>query len=255
MPDGFKYVKTSMYADDAKLYAPILNTDSYNKIQCDLDILASWCQSWRLRLNAEKCFLLHYLPQNRPSNYPDYQINGVDLQRKQQTNDLGIVVSDNLKFHDQVMLSCKKATREINRIKRTFSSRNPEFLSNMYKMFVRPHLEYCVQVWNPVYSGDIEAMEKTQNRFTRLLRHGNIMAPEERNQVLNIQDHRTRRLRGDLIYIYKMFDSGLFLPAIDTRTRGHSKKLQMQQYRNNIRKHTFALYSAVFLFGTNFLRT
>ena len=241
MPNGFEYVRTAMYADDAKLYAPVTDHHSCQRIQNDLDTLASWCQKWRLRLNAGKCFLLHYVPQNRTSINPQYKICDVVLQRKPQTSDLGIIVSENLKFHDQVQQSCKKATREINRIRRTFSSRNPEFLSTMFKMFVRPHLEYCVQVWNPVYGGDIETMEKTQNRFTRLLRHGIMMSLNERNLALNLQDHKTRRTKGDLIYIYKMYDCGFFIPVGDTRTRGHSKKLKIQQSRNNIRKHSFSI--------------
>ena len=80
----------------------------------------------------------------------------------------------------------------------------------MFTMYVRPHLEYCVQVWNPEYIGDKLRMEKVQNRFTRLLRQGRVMSPRERNEVLGITSHEVRRLRGDLIYIYKMFDSDLF---------------------------------------------
>ena len=111
----------------------------------------------------------------------------------------------------------------------------------MYKIYVRPHLEYCVQAWNPVYSGDIKLMEKVQDRFTKMLRHGPVLSPRERNEILNITDHRTRRLRGDLIHIYKLLSyESLFTPVRDPRTRGHDKKLEVPQARNNIRGHSFA---------------
>ena len=61
-----------------------------------------------------------------------------------------------------------------------------------------------------------------------MLRHGSIMSPVERNQALGITTHQTRRQRGDLIYIYKMFESGMFTRAINSRTRGHSKKLRQE---------------------------
>ena len=243
MPQIFEYVNTSLYADDAKLYASANSTEDIVKIQKDLDKLASWCEEWRLRLNVQKCFFLHYVPQKKTSCYPDYNINGIELQRKQETSDLGIMVSDNLKFHSQVSQACKKATREINRIRRTFISLSPDFLSNMFEVFVRPHLEYCVQVWNPVYVGDIEMMEKVQNRYTRLLRHGNILTHEQRNKLLNITSHQTRRLRGDLIYTYKLLNSTLFTPSYETRTRGHTKKISVELSRNNIRMHSFAVRS------------
>ena len=150
-----------------------------------------------------------------------------------------------MKFHDQVLNCCKKATNEINRIKRTFHSRSPEFLGSMFKLYVRPHLEYCVQVWSPVYSGDVDTIEKVQNRFTRLLRHGNFMSPAERNLALKITDHKTRRLRGDLIYIYKMFDSPLFTESMERRTRGHSRRLVQERTTNNIRKHSFSVRSVI----------
>ena len=120
-----------MYADDAKLYAPITDRDSVSRVQDDLDALSEWCKTWRLRLNAQKCFLLHYVPQGRIAQVPQYQIDGTDLERKDKVTDLGIEINENLKFHDQVLKSCKKATNEINRIKRTFHSRSPEFLSSM----------------------------------------------------------------------------------------------------------------------------
>ena len=112
----------------------------------------------------------------------------------------------------------------------------------MYKTYVRPKLEYCGQVWNPVYVGDSTMMEKVQNRMTKMLPRGAQISPEERNSILKITDHRTRRLRGDLIYIFKMFENQNLLPrAIENRTRGHNKKLLVQNANNNHRKHSFAM--------------
>ena len=117
------------------------------------------------------------------------------------------------------------------------------FLASMYKMHVRPKLEYCVQTWNPVYAGDIDMIEKVQNRFSRLLPHGSILSPQERNRVLGITSHQTRRLRGDLILMYQLIDNNrnMFQRSVDSRTRGHCKKLAVQHSNNNLRNHSFAL--------------
>ena len=107
-------------------------------------------------------------------------------------------------------------------------------------MHVRPQMEYCGQTWDPVYSGDTIKMEKVQNRFTKLLRHGRVMTPAERNEALGITDHKTRRMRGDLIYMFKlMHNENLFTIASDGRTRGHSRRLRTNISRNNLRKHSF----------------
>ena len=242
LPNCLQYCKRSMYADDAKIYAPLTDTDSRSLIQRDLDALDRWCSTWRMRLNVQKCFALHYKPIGRESGSPHFNIGGTPLVNKTSTLDLGIIMSNDLKFHEQVSNACSKANKEINNIRRTFVSRNPAFLSEMFKIFVRPQMEYCISLWNPVYSRDVDKLEKVQNRFTRLLRYGTTMTPSERNAALGITDHQSRRARGDLISVYKLFDSGeLFNNMAGERTRGHSKKLRVDTSNNNIRQHSFAV--------------
>ena len=194
-----------------------------------------------MNLNIGKCFFLHYVPQNTNGSYPSYHLGGAALERRTTASDLGVVIHDSLKFHNQVDNACKNASRQINTIRRCLKSRNPKFLESMFKIYVRPHLEYCNQVWNPVNRRDIVAIEKVQNRFSKLLPQSRTMEPPERNRRLNLTSHETRRKRGDLIYMFKMYESGLFTPSGESRTRGQSKKLSVERTNNNIRKHSFAI--------------
>ena len=51
------------------------------------------------------------------------------------------------------------------------------------------------------------------------------MRPEERNKIMNSTTHKERRLRGDLITIYKNIDDDqLFTMKNNDRTRSHSVK-------------------------------
>ena len=70
--------------------------------------------------------------------------------------DLGIIISDDdLKFHAQVTSACKNDNIGISRIRSSFIPRNLVFLSNIYKLYVTPQLECCIEVWNPSYNDDI----------------------------------------------------------------------------------------------------
>ena len=243
LPRHMRYCKTSLYADDAKLYMRTKNDESIQQMQDDLDAMMAWCAVWRLTLNAGKCNHVQYNPRSASRSFnPTYMLGGTQVTRKQQVKDLGIIISEDLKGHAQVSKACKRANQEIDRIRRSFVSRSPAFLSNMYKLYVRPHMEYCVEVWNPKYKGDIDKMEKVQNKMTRMVRNGASRRPDQRNQLLRISSHEQRRLRGDLINIYKNIDNrDLFQLRDNQRLRGHSKTIVPPRSNCAIKSHSFSV--------------
>ena len=244
LPPHLKSTSVSMYADDAKIFAPVTEEQSISNIQQDINVLSDWCIEWRLQLNPRKCFFIHFTPRNTNKIFvPIYQINGLNIERRTKAKDLGIIVSDTLSFSDHIDQSCKDAKSEIGRIRRSFISRSPQFLAGVYKTYVRPNIEYCVQVWNPVYKGDITKLEKVQNKLTKLLPHGKVMTPLERNEMMGLTTHETRRLRGDLIQLYKYSrtETSPLKPKSNDRTRGNSRALTKEHCRTNIRAHSFFL--------------
>ena len=241
LPEVLKTCKVSLYADDAKLYAPVLNASDIKLIQDDIDALMKWCKIWRLSMSTEKCFFLHFKPiHSKNTIEPKFKMNDQDLERRSQAEDLGITVSDDLKFHKHIKKICNRANAEIDRISRSFKTRTPAFLRDLYQTYVRPHLEYCSNVWNPVYQGDIDRLERVQNKFTRLLKHSKVMTPHERNTYLGITSHEERRERGDLIGIFKNIDIPKLFQKIDCPSRrNHSRALQIRRCRTNLKSHSF----------------
>jgi len=83
----------------------------------------------------------------------------------------------------------------------------------LYKSLVRPHLEYCCQVWSPDYSKDIKLHEGVQRRATKLINSMGNLHYEERLRHLGLMSLETRRVRGDLIEVFKFLNGSYTVDA------------------------------------------
>ena len=160
--------------------------------------------------------------------------------------DLGVQMSANFKTEAQCANAARKASAALYRLRKTVASRNPEVLLPLFKAFVRPHLEYCVQSWSPTLIKDIKTLEKVQKSFTRLFPNLRDKPYEERLKILNLFSLGRRRKRGDLIEVFKILhgysDSGehMFERNSNSALRGHEWKLGKRRARLDIRNHFFA---------------
>jgi len=75
---------------------------------------------------------------------------------------------------------------------------NRETFVNLYKVMVKPHIEYANSVWSPFKLMDIKAVEKVQMRATKLVIGVKKVYPIcERLRKLKLPTLKYGRLRGD----------------------------------------------------------
>jgi len=90
-------------------------------MQIDLHNLTTWSQRWNLNFNAAKCALLQ-LSSGCPPTAFNYILNG-DLISAQETHrDLGIIVSSDLSWREQVKNILSTAYKTLNLIRCLFST-------------------------------------------------------------------------------------------------------------------------------------
>ena len=138
-----------------------------------------------------------------------YSIDGIELEacESDQEKDLGVITSSSLLWTDQIKSSISKANKMICWIARNLITRDVTTMVSVYKALVRPHIEYCVQLWNPVaVHGNwslILELEGVQRRFTRLIDDVGTLPYSQRLDILKLTTLAERRYRGDLIEAFK----------------------------------------------------
>ena len=159
---------------------------------------------------------------------------------------LGVIIDDKLNYRKQCNDAAKKANKVLGFISRTFDHKSIDIIVPLYKSLVRPHLEYAVQLWSPSYRKDIEILERVQRRATKLIPTLKHFSYTERLKRLKLQSLEVRRLRGQLIEVYKIingFDkvqSRLLLVDNNLLTRNNGFKLLGKRFRTDKAKNFFS---------------
>jgi hypothetical protein len=192
-----------MYADDTKLLTDVSSPAGAINLQEDLDRITTWSRDWLIQLNTAKCKVMHIGSNNLKSDYK-FKDSAYSLETTSLEKDLGIYLSNNLKWSGHCDKLAVRANRMLGMFQRTFSSRDPMLWKQLYIAYIRPILDYAVPVWSPYLKQDIETIEKVQRRFTHIPQIPGNLDYAGRCKFLGLSSLEVRRTRGDLIERFKI---------------------------------------------------
>jgi len=190
----------SKFADNTKLCGVIDTLEGREAIQRNLDRLERWACVNHRNFNKAKCKVLHV---GRGNPKHKYKLGREWLESSPEEKDLGVLVDEKLNMSRQCALAAQKASRVLGGINRSVGSRSREVILPLYSGLVRPHLEYCIQLWSPQHRKDMDVLEWVQRRATKMIRGLEYLSYEDRLRQLGLFSLEKRRLRGNLLAAFQ----------------------------------------------------
>ena len=142
-------IKSSVkfFADDTSLFSvvkdPLLSAEELNH---DLDIINRWARQWKMSFNpdpnkpAEEILFTQKL-KNLP--HPPLFYNGTEVKRVNKHKHLGLILDPKLSFSHHISEKISIARKGIGIIKHLAPYLPLKSRDQIFKMHVRPHLDYC----------------------------------------------------------------------------------------------------------------
>jgi len=234
------------FADDTKAGHTVNSqADAATQQEC-LNKLMDWATNWGMQFNADKCKVMHV---GKGNLNHQYNMGGVTLGTTEEEKDVGVMVHQSLKPARQCARAAQTARGVLGQISRAFHYRDRHVFVQLYKQYVRPHLEFASPVWSPWLVGDIKTLEEVQIAAVRMVSGLKSKDYHGRLAELGLTALEERRREMDLVQTFKIVN-GIdhvnsqiwFEKAVNTGTRGSSGVDNMAKLRagHDFRRNFFS---------------
>ena len=144
-----------LFADDVSLNAVMSGHDQATEnLKTDLKLIHDWSTKWKMVFNPDV---------NKPAEeiiftnrslilYDTIAFGNVDVKCVDSHKHLGLILDSKLTFNKHLDEKIAKANKGIGIIRRLYHYLPRKALMQIYKSFIRPHLDYCDIIYHkPVY--------------------------------------------------------------------------------------------------------
>ena len=148
--------KIKFFADDTMLYSIV--HDEYvsaYELNHDLELIRNWAYQWKMSFNPDpnkQAVELIFSQKKKIPDHPPLFFNGVRVEAVENHKHLGLILDSKINFNLHVNEKIAIARKGIGIIRYLSSFTPTKTLDQIYKMFVRPHLDYCDVIYHTPHS-------------------------------------------------------------------------------------------------------
>jgi hypothetical protein len=192
---------------------------------------------------------------NDMPNVPHIVIGDQIINQVSSKKVLGVIINDQLKWHDHNDAQCKNISKGIALLRRAKPFATLNILLTMYKSLLLPHFTYCSTLWHVGNNSHITKLQKHKKRAARVITNSSYdirsheifdnlkLEPIEATFTKREQIMTFKALRG----IVPTYLTELFTTNNNTTysLRSNNRKLYLDKPKTNFLKRSFSYRGAM----------
>lgn len=158
------------FADDtALIYTGRNEVGLQTLVNEDLDTYLKWLYCNRLKINIDKTKYLLFKQKNTNFNNVEIRINNITLEKVSSIKYLGLIVDENLNWHQHISKICNKITPMFSVLFKCRHYLNNKTKYLIYNSFFLSHLRYLIPVWGTCCQTAFKDIQVLQNKILKIL--------------------------------------------------------------------------------------
>ena len=155
-----------LFADDSSLFIKVRDVEeSQTQLMNDLDKITSWARQWKMEFNPDitkQAIEVIFSHKKKKITHPPLLFNGIPVKRESHTQHLGVILDQRLNFRIHIQEKIKKANKGLGLLRFLSKYTTRPVLDKMYKMYVRPHLDYGDVIYHDQLKDSMQLLESVQ---------------------------------------------------------------------------------------------
>ena len=139
--------------------------ESQTQLMEDLDKITSWARQWKMEFNpdiSKQAIEVIFSHKKKKPVHPPLHFNGIPVKRETHTQHLGVILDQRLSFRLHIEEKIKKANKGLGLLRFLSKYITRPVLDKIYKMYVRPHLDYGDIIYHNQLQDSMQLLESVQ---------------------------------------------------------------------------------------------